>query len=402
MARKDGRVLKNKIINSLLDQDFYKFSMQQFFHYYENDAVAKYRFVCRTPNIDFTDCFAEIKEELLSVCDVVYQETELAYMSKIKYMKPNYIRFLSGFRLRKEDITINLLADGKLDICVEGPMIYAMMWEMPILCIVNEVYFRHKCGDVEVAKREGTRRFMLKREMIKNFFKETGIMVYFIEFGTRRRFSMEWQRRINLMLKQMVGFYQGTSNVLFSMENGTVPKGTMAHEAQQAFLGFTAMDKALPLFLHRWLNFYEGAFGTALTDTFTTDYFLSKFNGTFARAFDGLRQDSGDPMEWTHKIVAHYNKLGIDPASKLLIYSDGLNIPTVLDIALKTKGLKVSFGIGTNWTNDVGYEPLNIVVKMVECNGMPTIKISDSAGKCICEDDEFKKFALKHFQRKNI
>lgn len=391
------------IITSHLDNDSYKFSMQQFFHHYENDAIAKYRFVCRTPDVDFTDCFDEIKKQLLAVCNITFNQKELDFLLSLGYMKQNYIRFLSGFRLREQDITINLLQGGSLDICVTGPMIYAMMWEMPILCIVNEVYFRHQCKNMVAAEQIGMERLNQKKAMLDKFVYDNCIPVKFIDFGTRRRFCKMWQRKINQILNNKMDnayySYCGTSNVLFSMENGTKPKGTMAHEAQQAFLGITAMDKALPAFLHKWLDFYEGQLGTALTDTFTTDYFLTKFNGTFARAFDGLRQDSGDPIEWTNKIVGHYKKLGLDPASKLLIYSDGLDFPRIFEIAKATKGLKVSFGIGTNLTNDVGYVPLNIVVKMVECNGFPTIKISDSPGKCICENENFKKFALEFYRK---
>ena len=291
--------MEKRIITSLLDMDFYKFTMQQFFYHYENEATAKYRFICRTPGINFLYCFNEIKEQLLAVCDLSFTPAELKYLAGFKFMRQNYIRFLSGFKLRKEDISINLLPDGRLDISVEGPMIYAMMWELPILSIVNEVYFNHICGDRAAAEKEGGRRILLKRAVLKKFCATTPTPVLFIEFGTRRRFSREWQRQVNEFLNEkhyaFENNYMGTSNVLLSMESGTKPKGTMAHEAQQAFLGITALDKALPLFLNRWLAFYEGAFGTALTDTFTTDYFLTKFNGTFANAFDGLRQDSGDP-----------------------------------------------------------------------------------------------------------
>jgi len=140
--------------------------------------------------------------------------------------------------------------------------------------------------------------------------------------------------------------------------------------------------------LERWVDVYQGDLGIALTDTFTTENFFNNFNKKHAKLFDGLRHDSGNPLVFADRAVEHYKKLGIDPLSKTLVFSDGLDVEAVERIQNYCAGrIKTSYGIGTNLTNDVGVTPLNMVIKMTAADPdgvghmIPTVKLSDVPGK---------------------
>ena len=387
------------IINSLCDLDYYKLTMMNFVYYYESNAQVKYKFTCRK-KVDFTDSFEEIKEQVRMLGDLRFTELELEYLSKIPYFRESFIRYLRGFSLNPNDVTIE--KNGvDLDITIEGPWVNTILFETLIMAIISEVYFKRKFRgeSYKDVRREGRKRLDEKIQFLMELKGKN--LISFAEFGTRRRFSQVWQEEVVMALKKS-GYsgFVGTSNVYLAMKHRLKPIGTMAHELLCAHAGFTRPDKSVKLALKRWLEFYEGNLGTALTDTYTTDHFLKDFNGTLARGFTGVRQDSGDPIEWGYKMINHYNELGINLKLKniMLLFSDGLDFKSALKIHKEFNPLaKVSFGIGTDLTNDMGEDALNIVIKMVECEGFPLIKISDSPGKTMCEDEEYKSFALKLF-----
>jgi nicotinate phosphoribosyltransferase len=220
------------------------------------------------------------------------------------------------------------------------------------------------------------------------------------DFGTRRRFSREWHGEVVSTLQRDGGtWFKGTSNIDLARRLGLIPIGTMAHEYLQIHQasGGTLRDFQKRA-LENWVQTYRGDLGIALTDVISMDAFLGDFDLYFAKLFDGLRHDSGDPIEWGEKALAHYAKLRVPATGKRLVFSDGLTIPRALEIYRHFgERVQTGFGIGTDLTNDVGYKPLNIVMKVVEANGQPVAKLSDSAGKTMCENEAFVAYLRSAF-----
>ncbi|MDB5932341.1 MAG: pncB, partial [Polaromonas sp.] len=220
------------------------------------------------------------------------------------------------------------------------------------------------------------------------------------DFGVRRRFSREWQHDVLATLKHEVPqYFKGTSNVAMAKSLGLVPIGTMAHEYLQTYqaLGVRLRDFQRAA-LEDWVQEYRGDLGVALTDVVGMDAFLADFDLYFAKLFDGLRHDSGDPFVWGEKALAHYAKLRVDPQNKRLVFSDGLDIDKALALYRAFAGCtQTGFGIGTNLTNDVGLIPLNIVMKLTRCNGRPVAKLADSPGKTLCRDETFLAYLRQVF-----
>ena len=270
-----------------------------------------------------------------------------------------------------------------------------------MLAIVNELYFRR--FEAAPALMEGRKRLADKIALLQSLGKEAhrAHPFEFFDFGVRRRFSGTWQREVVTTLKaQVPQFFKGTSNVLLAKELGLVPIGTMAHEYLQTYqaLGVRLRDfqKAA---LEDWVQEYRGDLGTALTDVVGMDAFLADFDLYFAKLFDGLRHDSGDPVEWGEKALAHYAKLRIDARTKRLVFSDGLDIPTALSLYRHfADRTQLGFGIGTNLSNDVGLKPINIVMKVTAANGQPVAKLSDTPGKTLCHDDTYLAYLRQVFQ----
>lgn len=381
------------IINSLMDTDWYKITMlRAFFHNFPN-VWGRYVFKCRNDASWDERKLARINEEVDHLCTLHFTEEELRFISSIPYMKDarGFIEFLRMFKLNRNYIKFWLEGD-KLRIEAEGPIFIVSMFEIYILSIVNEVYFEVKVQDV--LQKRGMVTLMEKIESVKvNPFK-------FTDFGTRRRLSHRWQDKvISTLVKELPrSTFMGTSNPYFAMKYNLVPIGTMAHEficLGQAIEGVTLASSQKHQ-LQVWANEYRGDLGYALSDTLGFDKFLRDFDRYFAQLFSGMRHDSGDPFEWAEKAIAHYNKLNIDPKTKQLIFSDGLDFPLAhrLNDTFKDRAL-ISFGIGTNLTNDVGVTPLQIVMKLVEANGRPVAKISDNPSKGMCEDEAFLSYLKK-------
>ncbi|MDH2602870.1 nicotinate phosphoribosyltransferase [Acinetobacter baumannii] len=393
------------IIHSLLDTDLYKFTMLQVVLHKFPQTHSVYHFRCRNledtvyPLVDILD---DLNEQLDHLCNLKYKEDELQYLRKLRFIKSDFVDYLELFQLKRRFIHASIDEEGRLDIRIEGPMVQAMMFEIFVLAIVNELYFsRIKTDEVWA---EGERRLQAKLKLIQQYEKaqqpnDPPFLVS--DFGTRRRYSFEWQKHVVAAFHNTVpNVFRGTSNVLLAKELNITPIGTMAHEFLQAF---QALDVRLRDFqkaaLETWVQEYRGDLGIALTDVVGMDAFLRDFDLYFAKLFDGLRHDSGDPYEWGDKAYAHYRKLKIDTKTKMLTFSDGLNLPKAWELHQYFKDrFQVSFGIGTNLTNDMGQTPLNIVLKLVECNGQSVAKISDSPGKTMTDNDTFLAYLRQVFQ----
>jgi len=364
-----------------------------------------YHFRCRNledtvyPLVDILD---DLNEQLDHLCNLKYKEDELQYLRKLRFIKSDFVDYLELFQLKRRFIQASIDAEGRLDIHIEGPMVQAMMFEIFVLAIVNELYFSRIKTDQVWA--EGERRLQAKLNLIQQYEKsqqpnDPPFLVS--DFGTRRRYSFAWQKHVVAAFHKTVpNVFRGTSNVLLAKELNITPIGTMAHEFLQAF---QALDVRLRDFqkaaLETWVQEYRGDLGIALTDVVGMDAFLRDFDLYFAKLFDGLRHDSGDPYEWGDKAYAHYRKLKIDTKTKMLTFSDGLNLPKAWELHQYFKDrFQVSFGIGTNLTNDMGQKPLNIVLKLVECNGQSVAKISDSPGKTMTDNDTFLAYLRQVFE----
>jgi nicotinate phosphoribosyltransferase len=393
------------IIHSLLDTDLYKFTMLQVVLHKFPQTHSVYHFRCR--NLEdtvypLTDILHDLNEQLDYLCQLKFKEDELLYLRSLRFIKSDFVDYLELFQLKRRFIKASIDSEGRLDIWVEGPMVQAMMFEIFVLAIVNELYFRRIRSDEVLA--EGERRLQAKMVLLNQYQQEqqpNDPPFLVSDFGTRRRYSYDWQKHVIEAFHQAAPYiFRGTSNVLIAKELGLTPIGTMAHEFLQAF---QALDVRLRDFqkaaLETWVQEYRGDLGIALTDVVGMDAFLRDFDLYFAKLFDGLRHDSGDPYEWGDKAYAHYKKLKVDSKSKMLTFSDGLNLEKAWNLHQYFKDrFQVSFGIGTNLTNDMGQTPLNIVLKLVECNGQSVAKISDSPGKTMTDNDTFLAYLRQVFQ----
>jgi len=385
-----------QIITSLLDNDLYKFTMLQAFHHYEKNTESKYEFRCRTPNADLKNLVNRINDEIDNLCTLTFNKDELDYLSTLPFIRSEFIDFLKHFKLNRININIHLDKNNDLQINIKGFITEVSLFEVPVLAIISEIYCRSQLSENEAYKNG-----IIKLDKKINRLISSNKKIIFSDFGTRRRYSREWQE---IVVKQIIDskykYFIGTSNVYLAKKYGIKPIGTMAHEWIMAHAGVTRIDKSDQLALQRWLDFYKGELSIALTDTYTSDHFLSGFIKNTATEYRGIRHDSGDWKEWAYKFIDHYKKLGIDPHTKTLLFSDGLDFKLIEEIydELNTK-TQVAYGIGTNLTNDVGVKALQIVIKMTECDGFPLIKISDTPGKVICINEMFKEFALDYFKK---
>ena len=379
------------IIVSLLDTDLYKFNMDQVIFHKHTDLNGEYFFKCRNKNIVFTpEMVAEIDAQIDHLCTLRFTKEELDYLRSIRFIKNDYVEFLRLWRPIREYVTTSLDENGKLDIVVKGPLFSAMQFEIFLLEIVNEVYFRMQY-DYAALKAEAQKRLEQK---IADF--NSGKYTFsFAEFGSRRRLSREWQDTVVKRLARETKNCAGTSNVYLAMKYRLTPIGTYAHEFVQMYQGIDSIPLAYTnhYAMQDWYEEYKGDNGTALTDTITTDLFLLDFDRSMVNNYNGVRHDSGDPYAWGEKIIAHYKKYGVDPKNKLLLFSDSLDFERAQELYNHFKEkTKVSFGIGTYCSNDTGVTPLNIVIKLQYVNGRPVAKLSDTPGKAMCKDPDYLKY----------
>ena len=383
------------IITSLLETDQYKLNMQSVFLHQFNKDWTTWAFKCRNPDVKFTpEMIAEIREQVDHYCTLHFTVEELDWLKKnLPWLKSDYIDYLDIWQPKRSQIKINEgniqpYNDCGLAIECNGPQVMVSMYEIPILAIVNEVYFAFTYGrgakDIKFQKKT-----VEKFDALKRGEYDIGV---FSEFGLRRRYSKDMQDwLIKYIVSEKIPGFVGTSNVYLAKKYGVKAVGTCAHEMFQLMQGHREYNPAYVnmLVMKAWVKEFETDNGIILTDCITTDCFLKDFNKTFATLFSGVRHDSGDPIEWGEKLIAHFEKLGIDPKTKTLLFSDSLDFEKATKIKKYFECCcKIAFGIGTYLSNPLD-NPLNIVHKMVECNGAPVAKISDTPSKGMCKDPEY-------------
>ncbi|HCR2138717.1 TPA: nicotinate phosphoribosyltransferase [Enterobacter kobei] len=389
------------VLHTLLDTDAYKLHMQQavFHHYYDVHVAAEFR--CRGD--DSLGIYADsIREQVDAMQHLTLQDDEYQWLSGLPFFKTDYLNWLRDFRYKPEQVTVTN-ENGKLDIRLEGPWREVIMWEVPLLAVISELAHRYRSPEMGVAQAVAS----LENKLAAFTTLTEGLdMSRFrlMDFGTRRRFSREVQQAIVKRLQQEPWFV-GTSNYDLARRLNLTPMGTQAHEWFQAHQQISPdLANSQRAALAAWLEEYPNQLGIALTDCITMDAFLRDFGPEFAERYQGLRHDSGDPVEWGEKAIAHYQKLGIDPMSKVLVFSDNLDLAKAVELYrhFNTR-VNLSFGIGTRLTCDIPQvKPLNIVIKLVECNGKPVAKLSDSPGKTICHDKAFVRALRKAFDLPQI
>ena len=382
------------IVVSLLDTDLYKFNMDQVIFHKHTDLLGKYYFKCRNEGVRFTAAMKEeIEAQIDHLCALRFTKEELDYLRSIRFIKPDYVEFLRLWHPIRDYVTVDLSADGELSVVVDGPLFSAMQFEIYLLEIINEVYFRMNF-DYEELVRSASEKLDRKIRALNDGTYHFS----FAEFGCRRRLSREWQDTVVRRLVTETDKCVGTSDVWFAMKYGVKPIGTYAHEFVQMYQGIDSIPLAYTnhYAMQDWYDEYQGDNGTALTDTITTDLFLLDFNRSMVNNYTGVRHDSGDPYEWGEKIIRHYEKYGVDPKTKLLLFSDSLDFDRAEELYQYFKDRsKVSFGIGTFCTNDTKETPLNIVIKLQYVNGRPVAKLSDASGKTMTQDEEYAKYLRK-------
>jgi nicotinate phosphoribosyltransferase len=387
------------VITSLLDTDLYKFTMMQAVLHQFPGAQVSYKFKCRTPGVKLAPYVDDIRAEIRSLCKLQFTEQELDWMRALRFIKSDFVDFLGLFRLNEKYIDVVALPTGEIDIRIHGPWLHTILFEIPVLAIVNEVYFRNTQPVPDYV--EGRQRLDTKiTQLLEDGLSDLKIA----DYGTRRRFSKAWHEEVLRVLTSrlgtgMTGRFAGTSNALFAMKLGLTPLGTMAHEYLQACqaLGPRLRDSQVFGF-ETWAREYRGDLGIALSDVYGIEPFLRDFDMYFCKLFDGARHDSGDPFTWGERMIEHYKSNRVDPLTKILIFSDGLTVPRTIELYQRFRGrCQLAFGIGTNLTNDLGYEPLQIVIKMVQCNGQPVAKLSDTPSKNMCEDTNYLAYLRQVF-----
>ena len=395
LTRRNPKQRDLPIITTLMDTDRYKFSMQKAFLHHYPAATAKYRFKCRNAGVQLGRYADEIREQVRALDGLSFTGEELAYCARIPSLAGDYIDFLRLFRLNSDYVSIRNI-DGELEIVAEGPIVHTMPFELYVLPIVQEVYTRNVYPHQEYG--EAGERLAAKVAFLKSQPDLAGFR--YADFGGRRRESRAWhEATVAFQAEELPGLFVGTSNMMLAMKYGLTPIGTMAHEYLQAFQALKVrLVDSQKAALETWVQEFRGDLGIALTDVVGIDAFLRDLDLYFAKLFDGFRHDSGCPYAWTDKLVARLRELRIDPKTKSVVYSDGLTMEGAVALYRAVRDrINPSFGIGTHLTNDFGREPLNLVMKMTECNGQPVAKLSDSPGKGMCENPQFQRYLEQTF-----
>ena len=383
------------IIKSLLSQDFYKLTMNNVFWRVFPDANATYRFKCRNKEVDLRPFREEINKELDALCELRFTNDELDWVSQFSYFGEAFINYLEDFSLKRRYIEVSEKND-KLDITMKGPITNVSMFEIFVLKIVHEVYTRNVNPPSDAILFVGKTILSNKILDFENFIEKNGFKPTVIDFGGRRAFTTSWHEYVVRNLAKH-GVIIGTSDMDLARRLGIKAIGTFAHEFVQSFQGLNIcpiMESQREAF-QTWADIYRGELGIALSDTLGDAKFLIDFDPYFAKLFDGVRHDSGDPFVWGDMMITHYKAFDIEPMTKTLVFSDGLNFNKMFDLAKYFNGkIKVSFGIGTSLTNDLDIPALQNVIKQVEVNGNPTAKISNNINKTMCEDQEYLKYFI--------
>lgn len=377
------------IIKSILDSDLYKLTMQQVALFLFPNLKVKYRFIDRN-KVKFPKGFAKkLNEQILKMSNLRLTSDEKRFLlKKCKFLTPAYVDFLAGYQYDSLEVKTWQDDEGYLYVDIVGYWYRTILWEVPLMALISELYFKETGQEVDLYTPELTQRVIDKA----NKFKQHN--AYYADMGTRRRYSLENHINVIKTFKEHANHtFVGTSNVYIAFLLDLKPIGTLAHEFVMAHAAIYGYKMANKMSMDSWIKVYNGNLGTMLPDTFTANVFFRTFDTMYARLFDSLRHDSGDPFEFVDKVVAHYKKLKIDPKEKTIIFSDGLNPDLACELKEYCVGkIKSSFGIGTNFTNDVGVKPLNMVIKIshVWVNGewVSAVKLSDNKGKHTAPDTD--------------
>lgn len=380
------------IITSLLDTDAYKLHMQQavFHHYNQVSVVAEFR--CRSDE-RLGNYAQAVRQQIDLMANIALTPAEYRYLRGLPFFEANYLDWLKNFRFNPTQVNVCTTQENQLALRISGPWHEVILWEVPLLALISELVHRDRSPNVTTEDA-----IEQLHKLIKHFYQNAKIQnidlanFKLMDFGTRRRFSHAVQYAIVNELKNNFPYFTGTSNYKLAQQLQLKPVGTQAHEWFQAHQQIsTELANSQRMALQSWLDEYPNQLGIALTDCITMDAFLRDFDITFTNRYQGLRHDSGDPLEWGEKAISHYKNLAIDPMSKTLVFSDNLDLQKALILYKHFyKRINLIFGIGTRLTCNIPQvKPLNIVIKLVECNGKPVAKLSDSPGKSICDDDEF-------------
>lgn len=370
-----------RVFNSILDNDFYKFTMQCAVVKLFPNTKGRYKFINRGKH-EFPEGFAQAMQQSVNqMSQLKLTKEEKAFLkASCPYLNPAYIDFLEGYRYDPSEVKITQNgSDFQME--VEGLWYRTILWEVPLLAMVSELYYKltnaTQWSDGQIIENT--------IEKVK-FYENLGVV--FAEFGTRRRHSYYVHNLVMQTLTKSQKYnFSGSSNVHLAMKYQVKPIGTHAHEWFMFHAAEYGYKMSNALSLEHWVDVFRGDLGIALSDTYTTDVFFKQFDKKFSKLFDGVRHDSGDPIVFAEKTIEHYKKFGINPLSKYIIFSDGLNPEKVKSIAEACKGkIGISFGIGTNLTNDVGLQPMNIVMKLTEVltrdnEWVSTVKLSDEPNK---------------------
>jgi len=384
-----------RIINSMLDTDLYKITMQQAVLELFSNAQVEYRFTNRGKQKFNKEFLAALKEQINLLVDISLKDDEYAWLKKsCPYFTPQYLEYLKNYRFKPEEVDCSLTADNNLSIAIIGSWHSTILWEVPLMALISELYF--KIIDTAWTFADQYTRAGTKGEEL------AAGRCFIAEFGTRRRRSARTQQNVITALQKECSTFIGTSNVHFAQTNGLKPIGTMAHEWVMGNSVLEGLRNANYYALQNWVRVYNADLGIALTDTYGLDAFLNNFNLRMSMLYDGVRHDSGDPYKFTDRIIDHYIKMDINPQSKTIVFSDGLDVQTAVAIAAYCKGrIKCSFGIGTFLTNNFEGSPsLNMVIKLWSVNGIPVVKLSDSPGKEMGDPNAIKVAKWTFFDEK--
>ena len=392
--------MSKPVITSLLEQDFYKFTMGQMVLHQLPTVNVKAEFRLRTRGVDLVPYIGRINEELDHLCSLRFTDDEIAYLRGIRFLASDFCDYLRRLWLYRDQVHVapDPTKNGGIAIWAEGPWRDVIWFEIPVLAIVQELWMRDHPAD----PAEGRRRLDAKIAAF-NARADWGFKV--ADFGLRRRYSGDWHREVvGAFAEKGSRFFSGTSDVYLAKEFGVSPIGTFAHELFMGVMGTDVrVSEVQRRTLDMWAHEYRGELGIALSDIFGFRAFLRDFDLYFAKLFDGCRHDSGDPFTWGEMLIDHYRRLRIDPRTKTACWSDSLDTGRALAIAERFRGrLKVTFGIGTHLTNDLGVEPLSIVMKLTEANGHPVVKLSDSPGKSMCDDASFVEYVKQQYRWRSI
>lgn len=387
------------IIRSFLDNDLYKFTMMQaVLHHFKNIDV-EYQFILRDNNIDLSFLKSRVQQEANLLSKLSWQQGELDFLRQLPFFTEDFIEHISQFEFNPNYVAID--NQNNLEVTIRGPWQEVILFEIPLLMIISEVFYQETLPNFGL--QEGRIRLHEKIDLIKNHPLKEHFL--FADYGNRRRFSFAWHQEVLETLKAEVPTnFSSSSNVYFAKKFNLNPVGTMAHEFIQAGQALAPnLEQSQHFAWQKWLDEFGDQLSVALVDTLGFNCFLQDFNLHFSSKFSAVRQDSGDPFIWGEAIIKHYQRLGIDPKSKTIVFSDALTFPKALELLEAFHGrINIRFGIGTNLMHDIGLQALPIVIKMSECNGQAVAKISDSPEKTYCKDPQFLKKLQQSINRCKI